>query len=410
MASIYAFGRIGAVGGLVCLLCCVVSFCDEPSSDTKPRGGLVDNRASELQIRNALNHRAIEKALAEHTQLEFIETPLADVIEYLEDRHGIQIELDTRALDLVGIGSDTPINRDLNRISLRSALRLMLRDLELTYMIRDEVLMITTPEVADEHLDLKIYDLSDLASDEGSAKEFLIALQSLSDEKESRRMAIFRGQLVVRGSHHQHERLESFLSMLRANLSEDQAAAAHPLSRWVLGSVVDLSGAQLVDDDLSHLKRQRHIVSLDLSETRIGDKGIAHLSGLADLKQLRLRNTRITDAAIGHFKGLTKLEDLDLSDTQITDTGLEQLAGLKQLRSLNVGISLGHRTGITKVSVEKLRKALSDCQIKARYERSKPTVTANPDPFGGGGANPFGEKDPSGADANPFGEKDPFKR
>ena len=49
-------------------------------------------------------------------------------------------------------------------ISLRSALRLMLRriDPELTYSIQDEVLMITTKEAAAENLVTRVYPVADL--------------------------------------------------------------------------------------------------------------------------------------------------------------------------------------------------------------------------------------------------------
>ena len=40
--------------------------------------------------------------------------------------------------------------------------RLMLRELNLTYMIQDEVLLITTPEEADARLTTKVYPVADL--------------------------------------------------------------------------------------------------------------------------------------------------------------------------------------------------------------------------------------------------------
>ena len=51
---------------------------------------------------------------------------------------------------------------DLKGISLRSALRLMLKELSLTYLIKDEVLLITTPEEADNQLSTKVYPVADL--------------------------------------------------------------------------------------------------------------------------------------------------------------------------------------------------------------------------------------------------------
>ena len=106
--------------------------------------------------------RTGEAALAKPTQMEFIESPLSDVVDFLEDHHGIEIQMDIRALEDVGIGADTPITKSLKGLSLRSALNLVLRDLSLTWIIRDEVLLITTPKEAESNLTTKVYDVYDL--------------------------------------------------------------------------------------------------------------------------------------------------------------------------------------------------------------------------------------------------------
>jgi len=80
----------------------------------------------------------------------------------LKKSHGIEIQLDQRALDDVGIPADTPITRSLRGISLRSALQLLLRDLDLTHLIRDEVLLITTEEEAEVMLATVAYPVTDL--------------------------------------------------------------------------------------------------------------------------------------------------------------------------------------------------------------------------------------------------------
>ncbi len=106
---------------------------------------------------------ALEKKI---DKFDFVETPLIDVVEFIEDDSNINIELDTRALDTVGIGLDTPITRNLSGISLRSALRLILRELELTYTIEDEALIITTPEEAEDRLSTVVYEVRDLVKRE----------------------------------------------------------------------------------------------------------------------------------------------------------------------------------------------------------------------------------------------------
>ena len=77
------------------------------------------------------------------TSLEFADTPLEDVVDYLNDRHKIEIQIDTRALEDLDLRADTAITRNVKGISLGSALNLMLREKGLTYGVTDEVLVIT---------------------------------------------------------------------------------------------------------------------------------------------------------------------------------------------------------------------------------------------------------------------------
>ena len=106
--------------------------------------------------------RKIEAALKSPTQLEFVDTPLSDVIDYLKDYHQIEIQLDKKAMEEAGTGSDTPVTKNLKGVSLKSALRLMLNDLSLTYVIKDEVLYITTKEAAENQLTTRVYSVADL--------------------------------------------------------------------------------------------------------------------------------------------------------------------------------------------------------------------------------------------------------
>ena len=97
--------------------------------------------------------------------LDFTETPLEEVVEFLRSEYQIEIQLDTPSLDELGIGPDEPITVNLRNVSLRSALRFMLKQLELTYIIKDEVLQITTEEAAELELTVKVYPVGDLVID-----------------------------------------------------------------------------------------------------------------------------------------------------------------------------------------------------------------------------------------------------
>lgn len=96
------------------------------------------------------------------SRFEFTETPLRDVIAQIRDAHNIPVELDVKALEDAGVDLDMPVTQNLSGVSLRSALRLLLGNLDLTYLVKDEVLLITTTEKAQEDLVVKVYPVADL--------------------------------------------------------------------------------------------------------------------------------------------------------------------------------------------------------------------------------------------------------
>ena len=103
--------------------------------------------------------RRIMAALRDETSWIFIETPLEEALQSISKTHNIPILADRRALEEIGLSAEEPVNLSLNNVSLRSFLRLMLRPLDLTYMIKDGVMQVTTAEAAEQNLVLKMYVL-----------------------------------------------------------------------------------------------------------------------------------------------------------------------------------------------------------------------------------------------------------
>lgn len=114
------------------------------------------------------NVRRIEAALESETTIEFPGNPLRDVTEYLSQIHNMPILIDETALADVGISSDEEVSLVISDITLRSAMELLLENVagvELDYVIRDEVLKITTREKADEMLETRVYNVRDFGSE-----------------------------------------------------------------------------------------------------------------------------------------------------------------------------------------------------------------------------------------------------
>jgi len=109
--------------------------------------------------------RRITAALDDQTTINFADTPLIDVVDYLSRTHEIPIILDVFAIEEEGLLVDEPVNLVLAGITLQSALKIMLSEFQLTYVIEDEVMKITTVDVAADILSTRVYPVGDLVVD-----------------------------------------------------------------------------------------------------------------------------------------------------------------------------------------------------------------------------------------------------
>jgi hypothetical protein len=117
--------------------------------------------AVQLQRKGKAEQRIFDE-LNKTTTLEVLELPLQDVMRFLSDAHDVPIVISAKKLEEAGVSLDTPVTKSLRGVSLRSALRLILKEVELSYMVQDEVIQITTPEDAAMQLTHKVYPVGDL--------------------------------------------------------------------------------------------------------------------------------------------------------------------------------------------------------------------------------------------------------
>ena len=135
--------------------------------DIKDWKQLTDSRrARELahkRSRRTERELDIEKKLRTPVSLKFHDRPLSEVIDHLSKLTAVNIHLDEKGLDEEGIARDTPVNIDLSSdVMLKSALELILEPLHLSYVIKHEVLMITSEQLRDGEVYPQTYDVGDL--------------------------------------------------------------------------------------------------------------------------------------------------------------------------------------------------------------------------------------------------------
>jgi len=104
----------------------------------------------------------IRRSLDKPTTVDFQETSLEDAIMFLKDYHEINIWIDKAKLSEEGVGLETTVSLKLAGVSFRSVLKLLLEGSQLTYLIEDEVMKITTATSASDKLSVRVYPVGDL--------------------------------------------------------------------------------------------------------------------------------------------------------------------------------------------------------------------------------------------------------
>ena len=133
--------------------------------DQKKWDDFIKNRPGSSERTSRMTERELEiqRRLKTPVQMRYENRPLREVIDSLSQLTGVNIHLDSRGLNQEGVTSDTPITFNLNReIQLKSALNLILEPLHLSYVIKDEVLKITSEQLRDGELQTYTYNVADL--------------------------------------------------------------------------------------------------------------------------------------------------------------------------------------------------------------------------------------------------------
>lgn len=156
-------------------------------------------------------------------RLDFVETPLDELADFVEDEYGLQILLDEMALSELGLSTDEPVSIDVSGVKLGVALRLLLRPLELTYRVENGVLVITSEDEALTRRITAIYPVAGIAEDWPQYERLVglitstVAVGSWAGDRDGEAEIIpypWRGVLVVSQTTEAHEEIAALLAGL----------------------------------------------------------------------------------------------------------------------------------------------------------------------------------------------------
>lgn len=179
-----------------------------------------------LKVQNA--RKIIEMLDERCKQIDFIDTSLQDAIQIIREQNdNMNVVLDEASLDLAGIDSETPITLNLNDVSLRSALRLMLRGLDLTFEVRDEVLLVTSIEESEMLLSAVVTPVHDMLNKENPIASANSLIKSITNAATPdswecvggpATISYYQGNLIVAHTQQGHEAVAELLQKLHVGI------------------------------------------------------------------------------------------------------------------------------------------------------------------------------------------------
>jgi hypothetical protein len=221
----------------------------------------------------------IEKVLQSplgSTGVDFADAPLEEVISSLQEDYGIPIQIDEPALEATGLDPTEQVTANLHNITLASALRLMLKRLNLVYIINDEVLLITTPEEADANLSTCVYNVREFVDDtsDRSMEELMDTIVSCvttdswaeNGNGEAEIRSLRPGLLVISQTQDVHAEINSLLKAIHDMRGGADAGNA---AGWGAKEVVTRQYVLQVDGDAEKLGGQvRELIIQSLPEVQ----------------------------------------------------------------------------------------------------------------------------------------------
>jgi len=170
-AYVGGIGTINALGDVL-----FVRQTDALQREVQGLLAALRKHARQTYVNEPPQHLALREKLSENVSVAFVDTPLETAVKQLADQVKADIRLDAPALRRMRLREREPVSLTLTDRKLETVLQAIVLDLELTWVLRDGVLWITSAEEAEEFLKTAVYDVRDLCRDDGEMDALIEAV------------------------------------------------------------------------------------------------------------------------------------------------------------------------------------------------------------------------------------------
>jgi hypothetical protein len=226
---------------------------------------------------------AIEQELAKRTRYDFQNQPLHEVLAQLAEAQQIPLFLDRRTLDAEGVKWDTPVTAQGAGEPLEQALNAILHPLRLTWLVREEVLFVTSQKSADTRLETRLYRVTRPVAKPKEFMDQIVAQIAPKTWEQVGGPGALRpwplGALVVSQTYAVHRQLEQQHAKTLQALAEDarlvrRPVTARPTLKDILGQPCLLEFMETPLANVARTLAERYRMELTLDEKSLQAAGV----------------------------------------------------------------------------------------------------------------------------------------
>lgn len=198
---------------------------------TPARQTFIGQASQSVQLREFFKHPVT---------VEFDQTPLDDALASLSEMIGSTIQVDELSLSDNGIPVDAPVTLSLHEKPLHVVLDTLLTPLELTCIVKNGELVVTTAAVCEELMSVALYDVRDICRNGKTSRQFLEMLQDTTSgqwedtDGVGGAMGFARpGILIVQQTGPLHDEILAVIEQLRTLRRQAEPAGERPWERMI---------------------------------------------------------------------------------------------------------------------------------------------------------------------------------
>ncbi len=167
----------------------------------------------------------IRRALQNNVEMQFPDSTLREVCDYVSQIHGIEVAIDDRALFSVSRSGEDKVQFSVSNVTLAQALKRLLGD-NLDYVIDEDRLLITSAAVADDRKETRLFGLQEFILTGMTTKDLAEAARQVAGTDEG---VVATGSiLVVTLNQRSQDKILNLLVSLRAAVAKQTSV---PLDR-----------------------------------------------------------------------------------------------------------------------------------------------------------------------------------